>query len=142
MANLLMFLPNFVTLLFRLLKDGRVAFADKALFAAAVLYVFVPLDFIPDVFPFIGQIDDIYLVALTLLRLVNKTDENIVREHWTGGGDVIQLTNSIANLAPVLLPARVNRVLTARVEMASSDDIMQAVKDRKTPVVREVQTDE
>ena len=48
----------------------------KRLFlSAAIVYVISPLDLIPDVFPFIGQVDDIYVVALTLLRLVNRTDE-------------------------------------------------------------------
>ncbi len=87
--NLLMFLPNMVKLLGRLLTDRRVPTIDKALFAAAIIYVIVPLDFIPDVFPFIGQVDDLYLVALTLLRLINHTDETVVRENWSGGGDIV-----------------------------------------------------
>src|SRR5215212_1878112 len=103
MSNLLMFLPNLLRLLGRLLTDSKVPAAEKALFAAAIIYVIVPLDFIPDVFPFIGQIDDIYLVALTLLRLINRSDESIVRRHWSGGGDIVGLANSIANIAPMLL---------------------------------------
>ena len=46
-----MFLPNMVVLLGRLLKDSRVPTAEKALFAAAIVYVISPLDLIPDVFP-------------------------------------------------------------------------------------------
>ena len=117
MTNLLMFLPNMVKLLGRLLTDNRVAAADKALFAAAIVYVIVPLDFIPDVFPFIGQVDDLYLVALTLIRLINRTDQKIIREHWSGGGDVAALADSIANIAPMLLPKRVSRVLSSKVEL-------------------------
>ena len=67
MHSFLMFLPNMVMLLGRLLKDSRVPIAEKALFAAAIVYVISPLDFIPDVFPFIGQVDDLYVVALVLL---------------------------------------------------------------------------
>ena len=91
MQNFLMFLPNMVVLLGRMLKDVRVPTAEKALFLAAIVYVISPLDFIPDVFPFIGQVDDIYVVALTLLRLLNRTDAEIVREHWSGGGDIASL---------------------------------------------------
>lgn len=58
LKNFLMFLPNLVVLLGRLLKDARVPAAEKALFAAAIVYVISPLDFIPDVFPFIGQVDE------------------------------------------------------------------------------------
>jgi uncharacterized membrane protein YkvA (DUF1232 family) len=69
-----MFLPNMVTLLGRMLKDSSVPTAEKALFLAAIVYVISPIDLIPDLFPFIGQVDDIYVVALTLLRLINRTD--------------------------------------------------------------------
>ena len=135
MNNFLMFLPNMFTLLGRLLRDSRVPLAEKALFAAAVVYVIMPLDFIPDVFPFIGQVDDIYLVALTLLRLLNRTDETVVRENWSGGGDIVSLANSIAGLAPMLLPKRVTRVLSSKVEMAPTSEIMKAVSKRQPVMV-------
>jgi uncharacterized membrane protein YkvA (DUF1232 family) len=116
MKNLLMFLPNMIALCGRLLTDGRVPLTEKALFAGAVIYALMPLDFIPDLIPFVGQIDDAYLIALTLLRLISRTDESVVRKHWRGGGDVVQLAEAIAGLAPKLLPKRVRRVLSARVE--------------------------
>ena len=142
MNNFLMFLPNMFTLLGRLLKDSRVPLTEKALFAAAVVYVIMPLDFIPDIFPFIGQVDDIYLVALTLLRLLNRTDEGIVREHWSGGGDIVSLTNSIAGLAPMLLPKRVTRVLSSKVEMAPTSEIVKAVSKRQKVMVEKPVFDE
>ncbi len=138
MSNSLMFLPNMFKLLGRLIKDSRVPIAEKALFGAAIVYVIMPLDFIPDIFPFIGQVDDIYLVALTLLRLVNRTDENIVREHWSGGGDIIKLTDSIANLAPVILPKRISRVLSSKVELAPAGKILRSLSDKKEAIMIEI----
>ena len=138
MSNFLMFLPNMVKLLGRLLKDGRVPGAEKALFVAAIVYVISPIDFIPDVFPFIGQIDDIYIVALTLLRLINRTDASVVREHWSGGGDVVSLADSIANLAPKFLPKRVSRVLSSRVELAPTSQILKGVGKKGQPIVKEI----
>ncbi|HEY0428929.1 MAG TPA: YkvA family protein [Pyrinomonadaceae bacterium] len=140
MTSFLMFLPNMFTLLGRLIKDSRVPLAEKALFAAAIVYVIMPLDFIPDFFPFIGQVDDVYLVALTLLRLINKTDASIVREHWSGGGDIVSLADSIAGIAPMLLPKRVTRVLSSKVELAP--DAGKALlsitdKNKKQPIVVE-----
>jgi uncharacterized membrane protein YkvA (DUF1232 family) len=135
MSNFLMFLPNMFTLLGRLLKDNRVPLAEKALFAAAVVYVIMPLDLIPDVFPFIGQVDDIYLVALSLLRLVNRTEESVVREHWSGGGDIVSLANSVAGIAPMLLPKRVTRVLSSKVELAPTSEIVKAVSKRQPVMV-------
>lgn len=117
MKNLLMFLPNMIALCGRLMTDSRVPKVEKALFAGAIVYALMPLDALPDMLPFVGQIDDIYLIALTLLRLINRTDEQVVREHWRGGGDVVQLAEAVAGLAPKLLPQRVNRVLESRVEV-------------------------
>ena len=132
--NLLMFLPNMVKLLGKLLTDGRVPMVDKALFAAAIVYVIVPLDLIPDVFPFIGQVDDLYLVALTLLRLINHTDETVVRENWSGGGDIVSLANSAASLAPMLLPKRVSRVLSDKVDLASAGKSLQETLKKEKPL--------
>jgi uncharacterized membrane protein YkvA (DUF1232 family) len=117
MKGFLMFLPNMVGLCGRLLTDPRVPATDKFLFGGAIVYAIVPLDLLPDMLPFIGQVDDIYLISLTLLRLVNHADENIVRQHWRGGGDIVMLAQSIANIAPFILPKRVQRVITSRVEV-------------------------
>jgi len=116
MKNLLMFLPNMVALCARLMVDKRVPRTERALFAAAVIYAVIPFDFIPDMIPFVGQIDDLFLVALTLLRLIDHTDDVVVREHWRGGGDIVALAQSAATIAPMLMPKRVARVLLARVK--------------------------
>jgi uncharacterized membrane protein YkvA (DUF1232 family) len=138
MKNLLMFLPNMVRLLGRLMTDPRVPTVDKALFAGAIVYVIMPLDFIPDFIPFVGQIDDIYLVALTLLRLINRSDADIVRQHWSGGGDIVSLADTIAKLAPALLPKRVTRVLNAEVKFTGAGKALDAVAGKGGPIMVEV----
>lgn len=142
MRNFLMFLPNMVKLLGKLLKDARVATAEKALFAAAIVYAISPIDFIPDVFPFIGQVDDIYVIALVLLRLINRTDERIVREHWTGGGDIVKLADTIAGLAPKILPKRVARVITSRVELAPAGKLLKGITKADEALVLEIPVEE
>jgi len=141
MRSFLFFLPNMVMLLGRLMKDSRVPTAEKALFAAAIVYVISPLDFIPDVFPFIGQVDDVYVVALTLIRLINRTNEDVVRENWRGGGDIVGMIDSIASLAPTFLPKRISRVLQNRVELAPAGQILKNVTERRQPVVVEIQSE-
>lgn len=138
MNSFISFLPNMVKLLGGLLKDVRVPTAEKALFIAAIVYVISPLDFIPDFFPFIGQVDDIYIVALTLLRLVNRTDASVVREHWSGGGDIVALADSIAGIAPRFLPKRISRVLSSKVEMGSASGILKGIKNSRERIVVEV----
>jgi uncharacterized membrane protein YkvA (DUF1232 family) len=141
MKSFLMFLPNMVKLLGRLLTDPRVPKAEKALFIAAIVYVISPLDFIPDVFPFIGQVDDIYVVALTLTRLINRTNEDVVRENWSGGGDIVALIDSITSLAPSILPKRISRILENRVELAPAGQILGSITDRRQPIVIEVKSE-
>ena len=116
MKNLLMFLPNMVILSVRLMVDSRVPRTERALFAAAVIYAIIPFDFIPDMLPFVGQIDDLFLISMTLLRLIDRTDDRVVREHWRGGGDIVQLAESVATVAPLLIPRRISRVLLSKVK--------------------------
>lgn len=112
LKELLLFFPNLVRLSGELMVDRRVPKAERALFAAAFIYAITPLDFLPDFIPFLGQVDDAYLIALTLLRLLTKTDERVIREHWHGRGDVIPLVRALAKAAPVVLPEKVARVLS------------------------------
>ena len=134
--NMMLFFPQMVGLCGRLLMDDRVSKTEKALFASALVYAIAPLDFLPDFLPFIGQVDDAYLVALTLLRLVNRTDASIVRQHWRGGGDIVELASSITALAPKLLPKGVSRVISANIDFAP------LIKRHKILGVKETEKDE
>jgi len=116
MTNLLLVIPNLLVLSARLMVDPRVPAKERLLVAGAIAYALVPLDFIPDMLPFIGQVDDAYLVALSLLRLMSVTEPRVVREHWRGGGDVVELVGATALIAARLLPKKIRRVLTSKVE--------------------------
>ena len=111
-------IPNFLKLLYRLFKDSRAPLAEKALLAGTIIYVVSPLDFIPDLIPFIGQVDDLYLVALVVLRLLSRTDDEVLREHWDGGGDLAALVGRIERAARYVLPRSIRRILLGRVEIA------------------------
>lgn len=118
LKNLLLFIPNMLLLCVRLMADPRVPAIDRALLGGAIVYAIIPFDLIPDMIPFVGQIDDAYLIALSLLRLMERTDPEVVREHWSGGGDVVELVGAAALVAGKFLPLRIRRVLTSRVEVA------------------------
>ena len=118
LKNVLLFLPNLLLLSARLMVDSRVPVKERLLVAGAIAYAIMPLDLIPDMIPFVGQIDDVYLISLTLLRLMTVTDAAVVREHWKGGGDVVEFVGAAALLAAKLLPKRIRRVLTQRVDMS------------------------
>jgi uncharacterized membrane protein YkvA (DUF1232 family) len=112
--------------------DPRVPAKERLLVAGAIVYALVPFDLIPDMIPFVGQIDDAYLISLSLLRLATVTDPNIVREHWRGGGDVVELLGATAMIASKLLPKKIRRVLTAHVESTGAEK-----KLRSTPILVE-----
>jgi len=135
LKNLLMFIPNMLLLCVRLLTDARVPAPERALVAGAIVYAIIPFDLIPDMLPFVGQVDDAYLIALTLLRLMERTDPKVIREHWSGGGDVVELIGAAALTAGKFLPERIRRVLTSRVEVAPGK--LEDLKDFPRPLLVE-----
>ena len=116
MREVLMFIPNLLGLLIGLLRDERVSQADKAILAGVIMYVIIPLDIIPDFIPFIGQVDDAYLLAISMLRLLNRADRNVVMDHWKGQPDIKELVDSIVRIAEFFLPKPVKNVLRGRIE--------------------------
>ncbi|MGH9801317.1 MAG: YkvA family protein [Blastocatellia bacterium] len=118
LRGVIMLIPNFLKLLFRLFKDSRVPMAEKAMLIGAIAYVISPLDLIPDVIPVIGQVDDLYLVGLVVLRLLARTDDGVLQEHWDGRGDLASVVNKIVRAAQYILPKRMQRILLGRVDIA------------------------
>ena len=80
------------------------------------MYVIVPLDIIPDFIPFIGQVDDSYLLAISILRLFNRADRRMVMEHWKGQRDIKEIVDSIVRIAEFFLPNPIKNVLRGRIE--------------------------
>jgi len=106
-------LPNFLRLLGGLLTDRRVANTDKLLVAGAIAYIVMPMDFIPDYIPFLGEIDDLFVLVLALQRLIANAGRNVIQDHWMG--DPAQLKEldleKILVAAAFFLPRRVRRRL-------------------------------
>jgi uncharacterized membrane protein YkvA (DUF1232 family) len=111
LRNILLFLPRLAALLGRLIIDPEVSAMDKALFAAAVVYLASPFDIVPDFIPILGQVDDIYLVALCLLRLMNRSGPAKLRQHWDGPEDIVQVLNTVSDLSTRYLPEGVRNRL-------------------------------
>lgn len=99
-------IPAFIKLMYQLAKDPRVSLSDKAILAAAVAYVFSPLDLIPDVLPFLGQVDDAYIVAIALQRLINSAGPDILKEHWEGSMEVFNTLQNAVEAALFFLPQK------------------------------------
>ena len=65
-------------LAFRLMREPRVPAIVKVVPVLAAIYVIWPLDIVPDLFPVIGQLDDLG-VALLALELFTKMCPAVVR---------------------------------------------------------------
>lgn len=101
----ILLIPNFLKLLYRLTSDRRVPLREKAILFGAVAYVVSPLDFLPDVIPVLGQIDDLLLIALILQRFMNSVDRRVVLEHWDGRESLLVTIEKILEFTRYLLPA-------------------------------------
>lgn len=68
LGRLWMLMRNELALVWAMLRDPRAPWAAKATAIFAVLYVLSPVDFVPDVIPLLGWLDD-GVIALLLLKL-------------------------------------------------------------------------
>ena len=106
-------LPNFVRLLFGLITDPRVAIVDKVLVFGAIAYIITPIDLIPDFIPFIGEVDDVYLLVIALQRLISNAGRLVLLDHWGGDAEDLADLNLQGALAAAafFLPRRIRRRL-------------------------------
>jgi len=109
-------LPQLVLLIARLLRDRRVPGMDKALFALVIAYVIAPIDLMPDFLGAAGLVDDLYLVALALGRLLGRAGPDLLLEHWSGDpralGYIIESVDRMGGMLPE--PVRKTLHRTAR----------------------------
>jgi uncharacterized membrane protein YkvA (DUF1232 family) len=106
-------LPNYLRLLFGLLTDSRVAVVDKLLVVGAVAYIVTPIDLIPDFIPFLGEVDDVYLLVIALQRLISNAGRTVLLDHWPGEvADLADLKlRQVLSAAAFFLPRRIRRRL-------------------------------
>lgn len=106
-------LPAYLRLLVGLMRDARVSRFDRLLVLAAAAYIIAPIDLLPDVIPFLGQVDDIFLLMLALQRLVDGASRAAVLDHWHGDRRELSDLNlsRVVTAASVFLPLRMRRRL-------------------------------
>jgi uncharacterized membrane protein YkvA (DUF1232 family) len=75
-------LPGYALLSWRLLKDPRVPSASKAMALIALLLIYSPLDIL-DWIPFVGGVGELALVALVLRTFINAAPEDVRSEHMS-----------------------------------------------------------
>ena len=106
-------LPAYLRLLGGLLTDRRVNSIDKLLVAGAIAYIAMPIDFIPDFIPFLGEVDDVFLLVIALQRLVANAGRPVLLSHWSGALEDLADLNLKEALAAAafFLPRNIRRKL-------------------------------
>jgi len=107
--------PDLFMLMARLSRDDRVSRTNRAKIGGAVVYFINPLDLVPELLlgP-AGLVDDVALAAYVLYDLLETTDPSIVREHWEGSGDILDLIRQILAVADAMVGGAVWRRLVDR----------------------------
>lgn len=106
-------LPHYLKLLGGLLLDRRVAALDKVLVAGAIAYILTPVDLLPDFIPFLGEVDDVFLLVTALQRLVANAGRKVLLDHWTGHPSELADLNlkRVVSAAAFFLPIGMRRKL-------------------------------
>jgi uncharacterized membrane protein YkvA (DUF1232 family) len=103
-ADFLLLVPDVFILLWRLTIDARVEGKDKVLLGSAVAYYVMPFDLVPEaiVGP-IGYLDDLVLGVFVLNRVIGSVDASVIREHWSGSENVLDMIQRVLNAASGLI---------------------------------------
>jgi uncharacterized membrane protein YkvA (DUF1232 family) len=113
--DLLLFLPDLVVLLLRLAQDSRVPIGAKAVALAGVGYALSPIDLLPELFfgP-IGFLDDVVVVAAAVSRVINHVHPDLVKAHWPGHSDLLDVLRRITSWSESVVGKTVTRLLGFR----------------------------
>jgi uncharacterized membrane protein YkvA (DUF1232 family) len=80
MGQLLLHLPSFAKLYWRLFRDHRVSLLPKALLVLIAIYLLSPLDVVPELIPVVGAMDDFAVALGGLWLFIRLCPPPVVRE--------------------------------------------------------------
>ncbi len=72
-------------LVMRLMLDRRVSVWSKLIIPGGLIYILSPIDFMPDIIPILGWLDDIVAIILTLALFLLSIPSDVLRENLGGG---------------------------------------------------------
>ena len=80
-ARIVVKLPTYARMVWGLVRDPRTPIGLKAMLLAALAYVVMPVDLIPDVIPILGQADDLTVLMLVLDLFIQNAPAEVRAEH-------------------------------------------------------------
>ncbi len=104
--------PRLVKLVARLARDSRVSPRTKATLLILAAYLFSPIDVVPDMIPGLGQVDDVVIAAFALDQVLNRVPDEVVREHWDGDEDLLDVVRSVLDISTSFIPGWLKRIFS------------------------------
>jgi uncharacterized membrane protein YkvA (DUF1232 family) len=103
LARLVWKLPTYARVVWGLLRDPRTPLPLKALLAAGLAYVVVPIDLVPDAVPILGQADDLTVLLLVLDLFIANAPRDVREEQVRRAHDgTAQLDTDLASLRSLM----------------------------------------
>ena len=80
-ARLVVKLPMYLRVVWGIVRDPRTPIGLKGMLVAALAYVALPIDLIPDAIPILGQADDLTVLLLVLDAFIQNAPPEVRAEH-------------------------------------------------------------
>jgi uncharacterized membrane protein YkvA (DUF1232 family) len=81
LARLVIKLPTYLRVVWGIARDPRTPIGLKGMLFAAIAYVALPIDLIPDAIPILGQADDLTVLLLVLDTFIQNAPPEVRAEH-------------------------------------------------------------
>jgi uncharacterized membrane protein YkvA (DUF1232 family) len=81
LARLVVKLPTYARVIWGIVRDPRTPIALKGVLVAALAYVVMPVDLVPDAIPILGQADDLTVLLLVLDLFIQNAPAEVRAEH-------------------------------------------------------------
>jgi uncharacterized membrane protein YkvA (DUF1232 family) len=81
LARIIVKLPTYARIVWGLMRDPRTPIGLKGMLAAALAYVVMPVDLVPDAIPIVGQADDLTVLLLVLDLFIQNAPAEVRAEH-------------------------------------------------------------
>lgn len=100
----LLLVPDVFILLWRLVNDKRVTGRNKVLLGSSLAYFIFPIDMIPEaVVGPMGFMDDLVFGVYVLHKMLGDTDADVLRSHWPGSTDLLDMIRNVLGAAESLV---------------------------------------
>lgn len=96
LPEILLFAPDLFYLLIKLMKDPEVPKSKKMKLGIVVVYFITPFDLLPEaLIGLFGYVDDVALSAFVLNDLVNGINPELIKKHWPGEDNILEVIQII-----------------------------------------------